>query len=151
LIKLTLERFASDDDTTIGALYLDGRFFCFTLEDEYRLEKVSAETRIPAGVYNIALRNEGSMTKRYGQKFPGLHKGMLHLENVPGFEWIYLHIGNTDKHTAGCILLGAGARAKPGDMSIQSSKDAYLEFYLAVVPAAELNQLYIEIIDRDRG
>ena len=61
----------------------------------------------PAGVYQIKLRNAGGMTQRYAQKFE-FHQGMLHLQDVPGFTWIYLHPGNTDDHTSGCILLGDG-------------------------------------------
>ena len=149
--KLKLERFTADDDTTIGLLSLDGRFFCFTLEDEYREEKVSKETRIPAGIYNIELRNKGGMTKRYSAKFPDMHRGMLHIKTVPGFEWIYIHIGNTDEHTEGCILVGYGARGRPFDMSIQTSTDAYVDLYEAIIDAAAANELYIEIVDRDRN
>ena len=50
-MKLFVERFTSDKDATISAIYLDDVFQCFGLEDEYREEKVASETRIPAGSY----------------------------------------------------------------------------------------------------
>ena len=50
-MKLFVERFTSDKDATISAIYLDDVFQCFGLEDEYREEKVASETRFPAGSY----------------------------------------------------------------------------------------------------
>ena len=52
------------------------------------------------------------------------HQGMLHLQKVPGFEFILIHVGNADENTAGYLLVGTGARAGEGDMSIQSSRVA---------------------------
>ncbi len=149
-MKMELERFASDRDTTMGAIRIEDRFVCFTLEDEYRTEKVAAETRIPAGTYTIKLRTEGGMTQRYQSKFPGLHRGMLWLQDVPGFEWIYIHIGNTEEHTEGCILVGRGATAKRDDMSLQFSTDAYRALYTQVAKAATRDDLSITILDRDQ-
>ncbi|HCG73976.1 MAG TPA: hypothetical protein DE038_11845 [Nitrospina sp.] len=51
-MKLFVERFTSDKDATISAIYLDDVFQCFGLENEYREEKVASETRIAAGSYN---------------------------------------------------------------------------------------------------
>ncbi|MDC0946504.1 DUF5675 family protein [Nitrospinaceae bacterium] len=50
---------------------------------------------------------------------------MLHLQKVPGFEFILIHVGNADENTAGYLLVGTGARAGEGDMSIRSSRVAY--------------------------
>ena len=109
-MKLEVLRFSSQNDSTLGLLFdvTNGRkFLCFTLEDEARDTKVMAETRIPAGIYELKLRKEGGYhqryTKKYGTKF---HKGMIHVQNVPNFRWILWHTGNTDEHTAGCLLLG---------------------------------------------
>ena len=52
-MKLFVERFTSDKDATISAIYLDDVFQCFGLEDEYREEKVASETRFPAGSYKV--------------------------------------------------------------------------------------------------
>ena len=148
-MNLTLERMTSDSDATIGALYAEGEFQCFTLEDEFRLNKVPQETRVPAGTYQIKLRSEGGMHPKYAAKFP-FHKGMLWLQDVPGFDWIYIHVGNTDKHTAGCILVGDGAMARAANMSLQNSVDAYTRLYRQVVDHAAAGGLSITIIDRDR-
>ncbi len=83
-------------------------------------------------------------------KFADIHRGMLHVQDVPGFEHILIHVGNTDTDTAGCLLVGTGALARPGDMSIQSSVEAYRRLYPQVIGAAESNDLEIEFIDSDR-
>lgn len=150
-MKITVERFASDSDATLSLISIDGRFECFGLEDEYRAEKVASETRIPAGTYRVGLRDAGGMTKRYAEKFPDLHRGMLHVLDVPGFEWIYFHIGNTDQHTAGCIIVGTGATAQPAEKRLLSSTDAYRRLYSKVVEAADKGRLSVEVIDRDRA
>ncbi len=108
-MKISVERIFSDDDATISTLWVDGRFICFGLEDEYREDKIPGETRIPAGEYKITLRTVGGFHTRYGRKFPEFHKGMLWIRGVPNFEYILIHIGNTDEHTAGCLLVGEGA------------------------------------------
>ena len=103
---VTVQRLYANAEETIGVLYIDGVFHCYTLEDEQRTKKVYGETRIPAGDYDCELRVEGSHHARYSKKFPGFHRGMIHLLHVPNFKWILYHIGNTDDDTAGCILCG---------------------------------------------
>lgn len=149
-MKLLVERFTSDKDATISIVYLDNVFQCFGLEDEYREDKVASETRIPAGSYKVGLRNTGGFNARYEQKFSDIHQGMLHVQDVPGFEFILIHVGNTDENTAGCLLVGTGARAAEGDMSIQSSRVAYKKLYSKVIEAAKQENLEIEYFDRDR-
>lgn len=133
---LELYRRKSNSDATVGELYLDGTKECMTLEDEYRKEKVMHETRIPAGTYKLALQNNGDMTKRYATKFPGIHKGMLWLQNVPNFTSVYIHIGNTDDDTSGCILVGK----KEADFKLIDSTNAYTQLYVKVVNAMIINK-----------
>jgi hypothetical protein len=147
---ITVNRIKSDDDTTVSTLSVDGRFVCFGLEDEFRVDKVVEETRIPAGRYRVGLRTVGGFDARYRTKFPDFHRGMLHILDVPGFEHILIHIGNTDEDTAGCLLVGTGAVTRPGDMSLQGSGDAYKLLYPMVVDAAQAGQLEIEVVDSDR-
>jgi|TARA_R110000796_G_scaffold71797_8_gene162828 hypothetical protein len=129
-MELRVIRMYSQDDFTIGALYLEnenGReFLCFTLEDEHRDEKVKGETRIPKGKYQITLRTVGGFDKRYEGKFPKMHKGMLWVRDVPGFEYILIHIGNTEENTAGCLLVGDSADMKG---MIGRSTNAYKNIY----------------------
>ena len=88
------------------------------------------------------------MTTRYAKRFPMLHQGMLHILNVPNFDWIYFHIGNREDHTDGCILLGQTANSKP-EMTVGKSFLAYEAFYRKVLPAALADDLVVEIIDED--
>lgn len=151
-MKLHLERIHSTDDTTLGRLWIDGQSTCFTLEDEFRVRKVRGETRIPAGTYEIKLRSEGGMIQKYRTRYGDWHTGMLHLQDVPGFEWIYIHTGNTDDHSEGCILVGQGCQVpNGGEPTIQSSRSAYEPIARAVHEAIGRGEtVTIQIVDRDR-
>lgn len=148
-MKITINRFSSNDDATLSAVNVDGKFECFGLEDEYREVKVANETRIPAGVYDVNLRTTGGFHQRYLEKFPDFHKGMLQVMDVPDFEYILIHIGNTDDDTAGCLILGQGANSA-GELSVASSTYAYKSFYKKVINSAINGSLTIEYIDGDR-
>jgi hypothetical protein len=149
-MEILVDRFVSDDDTTISHVMIDGKFECFGLEDEYREDKIAGETRIPAGTYDVRLRREGGHHNKYSRRFPDIHRGMLHIQDVPNFQWILIHCGNTDEDTAGCLLVGSQAITDPGDMKITSSVAAYKRFYPKVVDAAENNDLSITYVDNDR-
>ncbi len=111
-MKLELYRFSTQNESTLGILYLvnDGTnqkdFLCFTLEDEKRAVKVYGETRIPQGTYKIEYRKEGGYHNKYTKRFPRIHRGMLEVRDVPNFTHILLHCGNTDNDTDGCLLVG---------------------------------------------
>lgn len=145
---LTLKRFSTGPDSTLGLLSVNGTFHSFTVEDEKREVKIAGETRIPAGIYPIILRDEGGMTKRYASKFPA-HRGMLWLQDVPNFKYIYIHIGNTDDNTDGCILVNEGAIAsKSGGGHGISSTPAYLDLYDVILQAMDSNEkIYIHVKD----
>ena len=142
-MKLEVLRFSSQIDSTSGILFetTNGKrtFLCYTIEDEQRDVKVWGETRIPAGTYKLKLRTEGGFHNRYVSKYGGWHKGMIWVQDVPGFEWILWHTGNTDEHTAGCLILGNTQTnnriAKDG--FIGSSVDAYKFVYPRVAAAIE--------------
>lgn len=137
-MKLEVLRYNDNGESTLGLLKVNGNFFCYTLEDEHRDEKVMHETRIPNGTYNITLRNEGGMTGRYAKKYPGIHKGMLWVRNVPNFKFIYIHAGNNDDHTSGCLLIGNTANNnRVADGFIGESRKAYVELYKMVVEALD--------------
>jgi len=94
---------------------------------------VWGETRIPEGTYKIGLRTEGGHHARYSNKFPNMHLGMLHVLDVPNFEYILIHIGNTDDDTAGCLLVGEEVRKG----AILKSTVAYQKMYIKVARAIE--------------
>ena len=126
-MNLQLHRLNDDGKSTIGALYVDGKFNCFTLEDTYNEPKIYGKTRIPAGSYAIELRKEGGMVQKYDAKYDG-HDGMLWIRNVDNFEYVYLHIGNFDDDTDGCVLLGRNCNTQNGQ-SINGSVLAYKDLY----------------------
>ena len=109
-MKLEVIRINKGKDSTNGILFditnNERKFLCYTLEDESREEKVYGETCIPEGEYRIGFRTVGGYHAKYSKRFADIHKGMLHVLDVPGFEYILLHCGNTDEDTAGCLLLG---------------------------------------------
>lgn len=105
-MEIEVKRFSDNKDASLGVLFIDGVFQCFTLEDEERFVKKMGETRIPEGTYEVKLRKEGGHHERYKVKYSDIHKGMLHIVDVPNFKWILIHIGNTEKDTDGCLLVG---------------------------------------------
>lgn len=150
---LTLVRRTSTRRDTLGLLFLDGRFLCYTLEDEYRTQKVYGETRIPAGTYRLALRREGRLFHKYSKRFHENHP-MLWLQDVPGFRWIYIHIGNTERDTEGCILVGKGYRLEGDRYVLVQSTIAYKQIYYPIRDAVELSEVggepvWITIADAD--
>ena len=147
---ITVERFTSNSDATLSKVSVDGKFVCFGLEDEYRADKLAKETRIPSGRYKIGVRAEGGFHGRYSQKFPDMHRGMLHVLDVPDFEYILIHIGNSDEDTEGCLLVGRGATTDGDELRVTSSTLAYRALYPMVIEAAEQGDLEIEYIDADR-
>ena len=149
-MRITVERFFSDNDSTVSRVLIDRSYECFGLEDEFREEKVASETRIPAGTYQVGVRTVGGFHTRYSGRFPEFHKGMLHILDVPNFTLILIHCGNTDEDTAGCLLVGASVNTTAGDMSIGSSRVAYRKFYPKVIQAALEGSLEIEFVDSDR-
>lgn len=98
-MELKVERKWPKDTYTVGRLYVDGKMFCNTLEDRVRdlntEEKVYGETAIPAGRYRVIF----NWSPKFGRNLP-------RLLNVPHFEGILIHPGNTAADSAGCILVG---------------------------------------------
>lgn len=148
-MKIEVNRIVSDSDTTLSIVSVDGKFECFGCEDEYRETKLAGETRIPEGSYPVGIRAVGGFHTRYASKFPKFHRGMLEVQNVPNFEYILIHVGNTDADTAGCLLVGTGAFAETNNMSIQASVKAYTKLYQKVIDEAIAGNLTIEYIDND--
>lgn len=144
---ITVNRFLSNHDTTLSLVSVDGRVICFGLEDESRTEKVMGETRIPAGTYKVRLRTVGGFHSRYKERFADIHKGMLHVQNVPGFEYILIHCGNSDDDTEGCLLVGGGVLFRT--MMLSESGNAYRYLYPLVVDAAVGDDLDIVYVDND--
>jgi hypothetical protein len=108
-VKLLLKRGRTAKSSMPGRLYVDGAYTCATLEDERRTTKVWGETDI--------------------------HEGMLWIRDVPGFEYILIHQGNTEKDTAGCLLVGDKVVQSVGDYVLLRSRVAYRRLYQVVAKA----------------
>ena len=95
-MKIEVKRTFKGTEYTIGKLYIDGNYFCDTLEDTVRIgDKVYGKTAIPAGTYKVK--------KTFSPRFK---KVLPEILNVPGFSGVRIHSGNTAKDTEGCLLLG---------------------------------------------
>jgi hypothetical protein len=96
-MELLLTRRKSKNGTTLGLLDIDGVFQCYTCEDETRHDrtKVYGKTAIPAGTYKIIITHS-----------PRFKRFLPLLLNVPGFEGVRIHTGNSNADTEGCILVG---------------------------------------------
>ena len=99
-MKLTLQRYLFAEDYTMGLLFIDGVYFCDTIEDKYRGQdlkktKVMNETCIPYGVYDIKIT--------YSPKYK---KNMPQILDVPYFTGVRIHSGNTAKDSFGCVIVG---------------------------------------------
>ena len=121
------------------------RHLCYTLEDEFRVKKVSGETRIPAGTYELKLRTEGPLNSRYAVRFNDIHEGMIWLQDVPNFNWIYLHSGNDDDDTVGCILVGSYLRLH----RVLNSRATYRAIYPGIVESIKAGPTYLEVVNYD--
>ena len=110
-MRLELKRKALLPEYTIGALFVNGKLFCNTLEDTVRdlnqdgdlndagEGKVYGQTAIPYGTYEVVI----TYSNRFKKQLPLL-------ENVKGFEGIRIHPGNTKEDTHGCILVGVNSQ-----------------------------------------
>jgi hypothetical protein len=151
-LELQLLRYVDDGKTTLGLLYVDGKYFGVTLEDTYHEIKVAGETRIPAGTYEIKFQPElTDLTKTYRERYPDWFTNHLHLQNVPGFSGIYIHPGITNVHTKGCILVSnAFSVVSDGNLVLDRAPDTFKKLYLRL--SAALNQgsrLRIKIKDEN--
>lgn len=143
-MHLRMNRLMSSTEETLGMIQCGDHIFG-TLEDEYRKVKVPGETRIPAGTYDIKLRTASPMAQRYEDKFGPSHKGIPWLQNVPGFEWVYLHIGNDADDTAGCILVGNAVNFAEGKLLYSTPAYNYIQAEIqAALDAGESVTITIE-------
>ena len=93
-MKIELLRYSDSGDDTLGLMFIDGYFQCYSLEDEFRNIKVAGETRIPAGTYEIGFREaESPMTDKYRSIYPDFFDYHIHIKDVPNFQCLKCNIG----------------------------------------------------------
>lgn len=137
-MSITLKRIAKRSTYTIGKIYIDGKYFCDSIEDKDRnitqttpLEqikkvKVASQTAIPTGTYDITMN---VISPRFSQKAfykQNCNGGRVpRLLDVPGFDGVLIHIGNTAKDSAGCILVGKNSQVG----KVLNSTTTFLNLY----------------------
>ena len=113
---IEVKRLEFKDTHTVGKLYINGVYECFTLEDAVRNgTKVLGKTAIPIGTYKLII----DASTRFKQDMP-------HILDVPDFTGVRIHAGNTSADTDGCILVGSSWTGKD---FIGNSKIAYKKFF----------------------
>jgi len=128
-MKLKLSRVTYTKKYTIGKLYIDGVYFCDTIEDIPRKVKVMHETCIPSGIYDIII----NMSTRFKRLMPLLL-------NVPGFSGIRIHNGKNQDSTSGCIVVGENAIVG----ELVNSKEVFEELFTILNSTNE--KITIEIL-----
>lgn len=128
-MNLKLKREDFTEDSTIGKLYINDVFHCFTLEDKVRDTKIQNITAIPAGKYEVII----SYSNRFKQMMPLLL-------NVPNFQGVRIHWGNYSKDTEGCILVGNTKKVN----FIGNSVAQYKKLFSILKSCKE--KIYLEII-----
>ena len=128
--SLMLLRFSDDETTTLGLLYVNDRFYCYTLEDTFHEIKIDGETRIPAGTYPVQFRKEETeLTLKYRERYPDWFTWHLQLKNVPGFNSIYIHNGGDHTHTEGCLLVSDSLNVSNENTFLSNSKETFRRLY----------------------
>lgn len=132
-MELELKRRIFTSESTIGELFIDGQYQCFILEDITRPAteaKVYGKTAIPYGRYEVIIS--------YSNRFKKLTPRLL---NVPQFEGILIHPGNTSANTDGCLLPG---ETKAKDF-VGNSKIAYDKLFKRLQAAVKKGKVFITI------
>jgi hypothetical protein len=129
-MKLELKRKIFTDDSTIGELFIDGIFVCYTLEDKVRDKKIYGVTAIPYGEYEVVI----TFSNRFKQYMPLLLK-------VPGFEGIRIHSGNKSADTEGCILVGSSKSLN----FVGNSRVTYRSLFAKMKIAAKKEKIFINV------
>ena len=152
-MELLLKRIARRDTYTIGHLYINGVYFCDTIEDKdrwlcqdmqqsvIRATKRKGVTAIPTGRYRVTLdvKSPKFSMKKY-EKTYGFCEGYLpRLINVPGFEGVLIHVGNTARDTDGCLLVGKNTRVG----KVLESRVTFVKLYERLKEAKD--SIYITI------
>ncbi|MEP6877471.1 MAG: DUF5675 family protein [Nitrosospira sp.] len=129
-MELNVKRTDLSENSTIGELSVDGQFECYTLEDKVRPVKIKGETAITAGRYEVIIN--------YSQRF---NRQLPLLMNVPDFEGVRIHPGNTAADTEGCILVGQ----TKSEGFVGQSRLAFEQLFNKLQAASVTGKIFIEI------
>ncbi len=150
-VTLTVLRYSDDGSSTVGLLYLNGFFYCYTLEDTHQDVKIAGQTRIPAGKYEIDFnRTDTDLTLKYRNANPEWFTYHLEIKNIPGFLGVYIHNGGTHKDTEGCLLVSDSLSVSDASKSLTNSKNTFKRLYTYLKTEIE-NGTRVRLIVRDEA
>ena len=128
-MTITVLRYSDDKSTTLGLMYINGRFYCYTLEDTHREPKVKGETRIPAGIYELGFNvAETPLTKKYRERYEWFNFH-LHIKKVPNYTGVYIHNGGRHNDSEGCILVSDSLARSNEDTVLTNSRKTFERLY----------------------
>jgi GH24 family phage-related lysozyme (muramidase) len=133
-MKINVIRKEYTPKSTIGELYVDGKFECYALEDRIRALKVPGTTAIPSGNFEVVV----TWSNRFKRPLPLLM-------NVPNYEGVRIHTGNKDEDTEGCLLVG---KTKQRDF-VGGSKDAFSELLPKIQEALQREKVFLDIVQEN--
>lgn len=161
-MKVTVIRQPSQVDWTLSAFFFDGVKKGVGIEDEYRTAKVKGETRIPNGIYKLGLRvsprfsnsffrdDNGNIIESAKRTTPELKKKyhtaheLVWVLNVPNFDFILWHWGNTDDDTDGCYIVGSAFGTIGKQAAVLNSRKKYIEIYPLLYQAIKSKECTVE-------
>lgn len=135
-MNILIKRRYLTSKSTIGEMYLDGDFECYTLEDAVRQVKIPGQTAIPAGTYEVVV----TWSNRFKRRMPLLL-------DVPDYQGVRFHAGNTVEDTEGCPLLGDNVDIEHGVICGGTSRPAFDRFFLKLHDALERGKVYATFVN----
>lgn len=137
---------------TLSEMSINGKYACVGVEDAYNEKKIHGETRIPRGIYKVGKRFSPKFSKYFmmcphtfeivgiGDYNPLIHKGyvqheLLWIMDIPGYQYVLIHWGNTAKDTEGCYIVGTRFSTFSAIKGVSASKQAYMTIYPKIMRA----------------
>lgn len=154
-MKIVIKREVYRETYTIGKLYIDNEFFCWTLEDkdrgldsdmslsEIKAIKVMHETAIPTGVYEVVINMVSPKFSAYPFYQEVCGGRLPRLLDVKGFDGILIHIGTNAEHSSGCILVGQNTIKG----RLTNGKETFKKLYAMMAKAKDRGEKITLIIE----
>ena len=137
-MNITVKRIAKRASYTIGKMYIDGKYFCDTCEDtdrgltqymslaEIKRKKIYSRTAIPTGTYNVTMNVVSPRFSKRDFYKKNCDGGRVpRLLNVPGFDGVLIHVGNSAADSNGCLLVGKNSQVG----KVLNSTNTFLALY----------------------
>lgn len=150
-------------DYTLSKFLINNIPFCYCIEDEIREIKIHGETAIPEGEYQLGTRYSPKFSKSFyyssslnklidskeytklSDKLDYKEHELIWIKEVPKFQYVLIHTGNTDDHTEGCLIVGGKPGYLDNQRAVLGSKDCYKDIYPRLYPEIKKGGRIIEI------